>query len=111
MDRKEYLTLIYNVANEAWLDQQDRIKQIIVEGEADPAALEELREVLHPYIQELLKQVHSLEDILRESVLRDIPAHVWEEQEKWDLVLIGAAYECLQFDCLGVLGQISRGLL
>ncbi|HTL51248.1 MAG TPA: hypothetical protein VL860_01605 [Planctomycetota bacterium] len=111
MDRKEYLTLIYNVAHEAWTDNQEQIRDIIEEGKANPEALAELREILHPYIQEVLKMAGSLEDILRESILREIPQHVWQKEERWEMVLIGAAYECLQFDCLGVLGQIAQGLL
>ena len=111
MDRKEYLTLIYNVAHEAWLDNQHRIQEVIEDGKTDPSALEELREILHPYIQEVLKVMQHLEDILRESILRDSPPAVWKEEDRWEMVLIGAAYECLQFDCLGVLGQIARGML
>ncbi|MGH7145960.1 MAG: hypothetical protein ACREJ2_17760 [Planctomycetota bacterium] len=111
MDRKEYLTLIYTLAQEAWADHENRIRQVIAEGEKDPEALEELREILHPYIQETLKRLSSLEDVLRESILRDIPSSVWENEDRWEMVLIGAAYACLQFDSLGVLGQIARGLL
>src|SRR5262245_48313686 len=104
MDRKQWLTMIYREAN-LFLERN------APGGYLSPTELDEMEPELHQQVQEVLSNVDHLEDVIRESLLRNPPPDLWYGEGQWQHVLVAVASACLVHDIKGVANKILEGKL
>jgi hypothetical protein len=105
MDRKQWVTLVYREANR-FLEAHAG-----AEGTLTPTEVDELEPELHQQIQETLRAVDSLEDLIKHSLLKDPSPDLWYGESTWQHVLVAVASACLLHDVKGVVGKILEGEL
>ena len=105
MDRKQWLTTVYREANIF-------IERHTPEGaKLSPTEIDELDPELHQQLNEVIGSVDSLEDLIKNSLLKTPPSDLWYGEKNWQHVLIAVATACLMHDVKGVVNKILEGVL
>ena len=105
MNRKQWLTLLYRQAN---LFLERHAPQ---GSEMAPAEVTELEPELHSQLQDSLRGVESLEDLIKFSLLKHPPPDLWYGENDWQHVLGSVASACLLHDVKGIIVKILDGTL
>ncbi len=96
MEKSGYLALVLREAN-AFVNTRE--KALRAAGErADDALDEALGDALEEHLKSALVEADHLEDVLKHSELRDVPAEFWRGAEDWSEALAGAAMAALAHD-------------
>jgi hypothetical protein len=105
MDRKQWLTMVYREAN-IFIERHGG-----KDGKLSEVEVDEYEPELHQQIQEVLGSVDHLEDIIKNSLLRNPPPDLWYGENEWHHVLAAVASSCLLYDVKGVVIKILDGSL
>jgi hypothetical protein len=105
MERKQWLTMVYREAN-IFLERHSTPEKSLT-----PSEINELDPELHQQLQEILSTADSLEDIIKHSLLKNPPAHLWLNEREWSGVLTSIAAACLMHDVKGIAVKIAEGTL
>jgi len=103
MERGQYLALVLREANAFVNAHGEALRRS--GGALDDA----LRGKLEDQLKTALVEADHLEDVLKHSGLREVPAELWREAEGWQEVLAGAAMGALAHDVAARARDIIEG--
>ena len=94
MDKRQYVALVLREAT-AWVDSHGESLRVEL---ANLGSVEGVAVSLEAELARALVEIDHLEDVLKHSDLRELPARVWLDASEWPEVLIGAALAALDHD-------------
>ena len=107
MEEKSYLALVLREAN-AFVNAHERALKK-AQGAFGDGLGAELGAALEEQLKSALVDVDHLEDVLKHSGLRDVPAGLWRDAESWQEVLASAAMAALAHDVASRARDIIEG--
>ena len=105
MDRKKWLTTIYREAN-LFIERQTPPGGSLTVTEVD-----ELEPELHDQLQEVMRSIDQLEDLIKHSLMKNPSPDLWYGENNWQHVVAAVASACLLHDVKGIVKKILEGTL